>query len=224
MFEKFKEFVNAPIKNGVRGTATVVGLSRAPEAATSGNCAMRLVVNVPGKEPYNVEHQCIVKVSKWPGGGEVLPVSVDPEKPDHLRIEWDEVQTAEERLNQAFPVYGSEGAGAPAAPGMAQTEAVVQSVLAANGLAGQAVVDLRDKPEVREQMFAALEAQGVDTSAMRAQVAAREAAGGGSPAPAAAAPPGDDMLARLEKLGKLRDSGVLTAEEFDAQKKRILGG
>jgi hypothetical protein len=33
----------------------------------------------------------------------------------------------------------------------------------------------------------------------------------------------DDTLLRLEKLGKLRDSGVLSEHEFDDQKARILG-
>lgn len=42
----------------------------------------------------------------------------------------------------------------------------------------------------------------------------------------APAPPaesgGGDMLAQLEKLGQLRDAGVLTDEEFFQQKSRIL--
>jgi hypothetical protein len=40
-------------------------------------------------------------------------------------------------------------------------------------------------------------------------------------APPPAADP-DDMIEQLEKLGKLRDSGVLTDEEFAAQKARVL--
>jgi hypothetical protein len=42
------------------------------------------------------------------------------------------------------------------------------------------------------------------------------------PAPAAASGE-DDMLAQLEKLGKLHDSGVLTDDEFAAQKAKLLG-
>lgn len=42
--------------------------------------------------------------------------------------------------------------------------------------------------------------------------------------PAAPAPTSDDMFAQLEKLGQLRDAGVLTDEEFAAQKARILAG
>ncbi|WP_218030142.1 SHOCT domain-containing protein [Pseudonocardia hydrocarbonoxydans] len=33
----------------------------------------------------------------------------------------------------------------------------------------------------------------------------------------------DDMLARLTQLGELRAAGVLTEDEFTAQKARILG-
>jgi len=43
------------------------------------------------------------------------------------------------------------------------------------------------------------------------------------PAPAPAASGEDDMLAQLEKLGKLHDSGVLTDDEFAAQKAKLLG-
>lgn len=42
--------------------------------------------------------------------------------------------------------------------------------------------------------------------------------------PPAPMPAGDDMLTQLEKLGALRDAGVLTEEEFAAQKARILAG
>ena len=33
----------------------------------------------------------------------------------------------------------------------------------------------------------------------------------------------DDMVSKLEQLGKLRDDGILTEEEFAQQKARILG-
>ena len=34
----------------------------------------------------------------------------------------------------------------------------------------------------------------------------------------------DARLQRLEKLGELRDKGILTEEEFAAEKARLLGG
>jgi membrane protease subunit (stomatin/prohibitin family) len=41
--------------------------------------------------------------------------------------------------------------------------------------------------------------------------------------PQAAAPPaGPDPIERLKELGELRDKGVLTEEEFEAQKAKVL--
>ncbi len=45
------------------------------------------------------------------------------------------------------------------------------------------------------------------------------------PAPPAGGPADmSAVMAQLAQLGQLRDSGVLNSEEFEAQKKRILGG
>jgi hypothetical protein len=41
-----------------------------------------------------------------------------------------------------------------------------------------------------------------------------------APPPAAAAP---DYVAELEKLASLRDQGVISAEDFEAKKKQLLG-
>jgi Short C-terminal domain len=44
------------------------------------------------------------------------------------------------------------------------------------------------------------------------------------PPPQAAAPPaGTDPIEKLKQLGELRDNGVLTEEEFAAQKAKLLG-
>jgi hypothetical protein len=42
--------------------------------------------------------------------------------------------------------------------------------------------------------------------------------------PPAAAPAQVDPIERLKELGQLRDSGVLTEEEFAAQKAKVLAG
>lgn len=43
-------------------------------------------------------------------------------------------------------------------------------------------------------------------------------------APAPAPPTTDDVFAQLERLGRLRDDGVLTDAEFSAQKAKLLAG
>jgi hypothetical protein len=45
-----------------------------------------------------------------------------------------------------------------------------------------------------------------------------------APPPPPAAPAQDDMLTQLQKLGELKAAGVLTEEEFAAQKAKILAG
>ena len=44
-----------------------------------------------------------------------------------------------------------------------------------------------------------------------------------APAPAPAAPAEPDLVEQLRRLGELRDAGILTEEEFAAQKAKILG-
>jgi membrane protease subunit (stomatin/prohibitin family) len=65
--------------------------------------------------------------------------------------------------------------------------------------------------------------------ARRQQAKAEEKAQAAAPqaqqmAPAAAAPAaGDDMVSQLKQLAELRDQGILTDDEFAAQKAKILG-
>lgn len=49
---------------------------------------------------------------------------------------------------------------------------------------------------------------------------AYEQAAPAQPAPASGAP---DYAAELEQLARLRDQGVITAEDFEAKKKQLLG-
>jgi len=53
------------------------------------------------------------------------------------------------------------------------------------------------------------------------QVAYAQPAPATAPAPAPASQ--DDTISQLERLGALKDQGVLTEEEFEAQKAKILG-
>jgi FMN phosphatase YigB (HAD superfamily) len=44
------------------------------------------------------------------------------------------------------------------------------------------------------------------------------------PAPAPAVADSDDLIEKLQKLGQLRDQGILTDAEFEAQKAKLLAG
>ena len=64
-----------------------------------------------------------------------------------------------------------------------------------------------------------------DQAAAQAATSASASSAPQPPPPAAAATPVNDtneLLAQLKQLGELRDAGVLTDNEFQAQKARIL--
>jgi hypothetical protein len=77
--------------------------------------------------------------------------------------------------------------------------------------AGKRVQEGRQEDYDRDTRIAELEQQ----QAMQQQPMA--------PPPAAPAGGGDDMIAQLEKLGQLHEQGILTDEEFAAQKQKLLG-
>ena len=90
------------------------------------------------------------------------------------------------------------------------------------------VPDSRERAAVNADALAAMmrgetpPGAGIDID----QLAARQGYGPAPPQEAVADSNDDvdDQLARLAKLGQLRDSGVLTPEEFEQQKRRILDG
>lgn len=68
----------------------------------------------------------------------------------------------------------------------------------------------------RQQDAAQQRRDGLDAQAQLAAIRQQEQA-------ASARPPVDDVIAQLTQLGELRAAGVLTDDEFAAQKARILG-
>ena len=83
---------------------------------------------------------------------------------------------------------------------------------------GATVVNLSgtDLSQLSEEKKAKLRMLGIDPNALAA-------AQGAPPAPGAATTE-EDRLARLERLAKLHDQGVLSHTEFEAEKRRILSG
>jgi uncharacterized Zn finger protein len=83
-----------------------------------------------------------------------------------------------------------------------------------------------NKWSAQEDQQAAQDEQAAKAQAYDEQQAAQQQAyAAPPPQPAApAAPAQDDMLTQLQKLGELKAAGVLTEEEFAAQKAKILAG
>jgi hypothetical protein len=93
---------------------------------------------------------------------------------------------------------------------MARTAVVAGTATAVSGRVQRRQAE---KYAARDQQIYANQAQGWEQGAQAPQQYA--------PAPAAA--PAPDPIAQLKELGELHASGVLTDEEFAAQKAKILG-
>lgn len=107
-------------------------------------------------------------------------------------------------------------AGRPGLIGLAARTAVVAGTAnAVNARASQ-----RHQAAAQQQELAAAQQQAQIDAA--AQAAAQQYAPPAAPAPAPAAP-AVDIVAELQKLGALKEAGLLDDAEFAAAKARLLG-
>jgi Short C-terminal domain len=81
-----------------------------------------------------------------------------------------------------------------------------------------------NKWAAQDQQQAAQDEQAAKAQAYDQQQAYAQQPAYVPPPPQAAAPAEDDTLTKLQKLGELKAAGVLTEEEFAAQKAKILAG
>ena len=103
--------------------------------------------------------------------------------------------------------------------GVARTAAIAGTATAVSNRVSRRQAN---KWAAQDEQQAAEEEQAAKAQAYDQQ---QRAAAGLCAAPAApAAPAQDDMLTQLQKLGELKAAGVLTEEEFAAQKAKILAG
>lgn len=101
--------------------------------------------------------------------------------------------------------------------GVARTAVVAGT---ASAVGGRVQRRQAEKFADRDQQIAANRAQGWSQGAATAAQAPQSAA---VPPPPPDAPSQADVITELKQLGELRDNGVLTEEEFAAQKAKLLG-
>jgi hypothetical protein len=220
-FDKFKNFWNVDIKNGVKGKAVVQSASMPTESATATNVSMWLDVYVEGWEPYRVQHHCVVKMSKHPSPGDTLPVVVDRENKERIDIQWKEVKTVDEIMREGGPGQIADVGNVT----MGQPQVIN---LSGAGLSGDLNEQIQQAMQIAQQAM-----QQAQEGTPPTELTVSAATPGSAPTtetPSAAAPdaPSSNMveerLAALERLAKLRDSGVLSDAEFEAEKIKVLRG
>ena len=185
------------LKKGMPGKATIVERGALDRGGTSFNLPMTLQVFVEGITPYEVEDQWMVKAKDTVALDGSIPIKVDPENHERVAIDWDTLRAEYE-----------------------QEVAARREALAAGGPAGATVtmgtptvIDADADPQAMEQVSQMLGQMGIS---VQGQPTGFASDGAGSDA--------DDQLFQLERLSALRSSGALTDEEFEEQKRCILGG
>ena len=105
--------------------------------------------------------------------------------------------------------------------GVARTAAIAGTATAVSNRVSRRQAN---KWAAQDEQQAAEQDQAAKAQAYDQQQAAPQQQAYAAPPPQPAAPAQDDMLTQLQKLGDLKAAGVLTEEEFAAQKAKILAG
>jgi hypothetical protein len=111
------------------------------------------------------------------------------------------------------------GRGGPGLLGTVARTAVVAGT--ASAVVGR--VSDRQQAAAHRELQAAQDRQQLQEMQTQARIDAQVATAVGDRTPAAPASSVDDLHAQLMKLGELRQAGLLTDDEFDRQKARLLG-
>src|SRR4051794_32858194 len=202
------------MKDPVEGTARLVSYYETDARGEDVKIAAQVMIEAEGVSPVSVEITPEVPRSRMPlASGTRWRVQVDRADPEKVKV-----------LGDAGP---AEATPIPAA-------ATGVSATVVNGGTPQIqVIGNAPAEMVQQALQQAEQMMGVDLDG-DGKVAGGAAPTGKSafldmattwaaaqPAPAAA--PATDVVSALERLADLRDQGVLTQDEFEAQKRKILG-
>ena len=202
-------------QEGIRGEAQVLG---GEQTGTQVNdqpvMKLKLRVTAPGVQPFETVKRAIVPIFSVGrlGTGQPLPVYFRREEPDKLVIDWDEAMAQTATLPQGGVAPGG-GAQFHVQDGH-PAQGAVEDALKKHGIAADGTVDLRENQAARADVVKALSEHGVDVA--HAQAAANPGTTVQGQADSAS------TLDRLQKLMELKNSQLITDEEFAEHKERIL--
>lgn len=184
----------------------------------------RLRIEAQGIAPYEIEKKATVPLIALGmlGSGRPLTVYVDRADHENVFIDWSGGPAGGGAVTAGsgipFTFAFEDGSTADISSDAAAQQEILD-VLHANGMdPRQGTLDLRSNPRVREQVLGVLRRRGYGPAAAAAGAAAASA-----PAPAPddsfAERPGVD---RLMELQQMKDKGLISAEDFEETKERIL--
>lgn len=218
------------ITDPIEGSMHVVGCTALDPREMRAPCHITYVIQAPGIPAFSGDQVFELWSAQWPNPGDDLPVVFDRQKPDRIEIQFDRIPTHAdaarlhaEQLAEQLRAAGAAAATQPGAP------------IAGGPFAGwptpttitPIVIGSADPARISDAISRAEQALGMDLNGdgviggpASPPMPTAPAAPTASPLSAAG---GDDTISRLERLAKLRDTGVITADEFEGQKRKILG-
>jgi len=190
------------IKNGIAGTAYVSSATGVPPSMQASinigsfyTCGVRLVVTVPGREPYAVSKDVNADPNRPVEGGMTLPVVVDPNDPEHLQLDLKGIPKPGEALD-------------------AQQQADLEAIRAGRPPGGGNSSILEESQQLEAQSeHLRDQAQHFMESMVAKRAAAERAANGGNV-----------PTQTLAKLDEGLAKGLITQEVHDDLRARVISG
>jgi Short C-terminal domain len=220
------------LRSGTPGDATITDIQDTG-GSINGNPMVRITCRIAasGQQPIEVTKVMAVSRLSIPAVGEVRSVRFDPNNPQDFTFAPTQSFAIAQDTSSASTLgiaapHAQTTSAAPAAVAMAFMSAFMPMAAGATAAALRAALtdpafkdrlrQARTPEEAREILRGVL---GDDVNAMQVGLQHRDALLFGGAAPAQPA----DTVSQLERLTVLRDRGVLSPDEFEAQKKKILG-
>ena len=207
---------------GIQGTAQILEMSQTGvQVNEQPQVEMHLRIEAAGIAPYELRKKFIVPlIALGSLSAGRLSVAIDREDHENVVINWGQAGAA--APGATTPVMSTVPTGVPmtistedgrtfdlnADPVLREK---VFAVLAKHGLGTSGMLDLRQHPQARAEVLAALEAHGHDLDPATS--------GPGTPAPP---PPKADPAQRLEELRELKEKGLVSESEYESKRIQII--
>ena len=198
-------------KVGVRAHAEILSAEQTPVSVSIGNpnllnntqirWHLQLRVLPEGEPPFDASVHALLPQLNHPRPGTRVTVLYDPT--DRRRVELDEQPASAAAAASDAIISNRPDLAQAEVMGMPMTDLISRAIADPSGLRDQL---MQRGAEMQQQAMAALQASNLQV-----------------PQAQPAAPPASDPIDRLERLAALKDRGLITDEEFQQQKARILG-